>query len=177
VVSADFNGDGFADVIALSTVRPPVSAVRPTSRRICRPPLAYSQLRLLRQMASIPCIWPAPTSMATGYWTWSLPASMTAQLDVFFNNKTSPGTFNPAVTLSSPGASQVAIADMNGDGLPDLVSADFKRVRCSCRPLLGPSLRPSAFIAAAPIGSRWGISNGDGAPDVATHRQRRCQGF
>jgi len=44
---------------------------------------------------------------------------------VFFNDKNSPGTLNTPLVLSSPGASQVAIGDMNNDGLLDLVSADY----------------------------------------------------
>jgi VCBS repeat protein len=87
-------------------------------------------------------------------------------LGVFFNNKTSPGSFNPALVLNSPGASQVAIADMNGDGLPDLVSADFN---------VSMFVQTSPGTFAAPIGlysggANWvalGDLNGDGAADVA----------
>ena len=87
-------------------------------------------------------------------------------LSVFFNDKTSPGTFSSPLVLNSPGASQVAIADVNGDGMPDLISADFNVS-------LFVQTSPGAF--AAPIalysgGANWvavGDLNGDGAPDVA----------
>ena len=87
-------------------------------------------------------------------------------LGVFFNNKSSPGSFNPALVLNSPGASQLAIADMNGDGLPDLVSADFN---------VSLFVQTSPGTFAAPIslysgGANWvalGDLNGDGAADVA----------
>ncbi len=77
-----------------------------------------------------------------------------------------PGSFNPALVLNSPGASQVAIADMNGDGLPDLVSADFN---------VSLFVQTSPGTFAAPIGlyaggANWvalGDLNGDGAADVA----------
>jgi FG-GAP-like repeat/FG-GAP repeat len=87
-------------------------------------------------------------------------------LNVFFNNKATPGTFNPGVALNSPGASQVAIWDMNGDGLPDLVAADYN---------VSLFVQSSAGSFAAPIslysgGANWvalGDLNGDGAADVA----------
>ena len=166
VVSADFNGDGFADVIALSTVRPPVSA---------------SPSNIEAYLSTAAGVFAAPVATADGFNPLYLASAdlngdglldvVSASfddgaLDVFFNNKTSPGTFNPAVTLSSPGASQVAIADMNGDGLPDLVSADFN---------VSLFVQTSAGTFAAPIslysgGANWvalGDLNGDGAPDVA----------
>jgi len=45
-------------------------------------------------------------------------------LSVFLNNPKSPGQFNSPIVLTSPGASQLAIADVNGDGLNDLVITD-----------------------------------------------------
>ncbi len=166
VVSADFNGDGFADVIALSTVRPPVSN-NPSNIK------AY--------LTTAAGVFAAPVSSADGIDPLYLAAAdlngdglldvVSASFDdgalnVFFNNKGSPGTFNPAVSLNSPGASQVAIADMNGDGLPDLVSADFN---------VSLFVQTSAGTFAPPIslysgGANWvalGDLNGDGAPDVA----------
>src|SRR6202035_5482949 len=80
--------------------------------------------------------------------------------------KLQPGTFNTPLVLASPGASQVAIADMNGDGLADIVSADFN---------VSLFLQTSPGTFAAPIslyssGANWvalGDLNGDGSPDVA----------
>jgi hypothetical protein len=70
------------------------------------------------------------------------------------------------LVLSSPGASQVAIADMNGDGLPDLISADYN---------VSLFLQTSPATFANPItlysgGANWvavGDLNDDGVPDVA----------
>jgi hypothetical protein len=85
---------------------------------------------------------------------------------VFFNSGSSPGTFSTPLVLDSPGASQVAIADVNGDGLPDLISADFN---------VSLFIQSSPGSFAAPIslysgGANWvavGDLNHDGSPDVA----------
>jgi len=166
VVSADFNGDGFADVVALSTVLPPVSS---------------SPSNIQAYLSSAAGVFAPPVATADGFKSLYLAgADLNADglldlvsasfddgtLNVFFNSKTNPGTFNPAVALDSPGASQVAIADMNGDGLPDLVSADFN---------VSLFVQTSAGTFAAPItlysgGANWvalGDLNGDGAADVA----------
>jgi len=166
VVSADFNGDGFADVVALSTILPPVSA---------------SPSNIQAYLSSAAGVFAPPVATADGFKALYLAsADLNADglldlvsasfddgaLNVFFNSKTNPGTFNPAVALDSPGASQVAIADMNGDGLPDLVSADFN---------VSLFVQTSAGTFAAPIslysgGANWvalGDLNGDGAADVA----------
>jgi hypothetical protein len=166
VVSADFNGDGFADVVALSTVLPPLSA---------------SPSNIKAYLSTAAGVFSAPVATADGFKPLYLAAAdlngdglmdlVSASFDdgalnVFFNNKTSPGTFNPAVALNSPGASQVAVADMNGDGLPDLVSADFN---------VSLFVQTSAGTFAAPIslysaGANWvalGDLNGDGATDIA----------
>ena len=166
VVSADFNGDGFADVVALSTVQPSVSQ-------------APSNIKAYLSTAA--GAFAAPVSTPDGFNPLYLASAdlngdglmdvVTASFDdgalgVFFNNKTSAGSFNPALVLNSPGASQVAIADMNGDGLPDLVSADFN---------VSLFVQTSPGTFAAPIGlyaggANWvalGDLNGDGAADVA----------
>jgi FG-GAP-like repeat len=166
VVAADFTGAGFSDVVALSSIIPPV---------------APNSSNLKTYLATAAGVYAAPTLTADGNNPLYLASAdingdgfmdvVSASyndgvLAVFFNDKASPGTFNTPLLLTSPGASQVAIADMNGDGMPDLISADFN---------VSLFIQTSPGTFAAPIslysgGANWvavGDLNGDGAPDVA----------
>src|SRR5580692_8563893 len=161
VVSADFNGDGFADVVALSSI--PGSSYLKT------------YLSTAAGAYAAPTVTPDgnnPLYVATadlngdGFKDLVTASYDDGTLNVFFNDKASPGTFNTPLVLSSPGASQVAIADMNGDGMPDLISADFN---------VSLFVQTSPGVFAAPIslysgGANWvavGDLNGDGMPDIA----------
>jgi hypothetical protein len=87
-------------------------------------------------------------------------------LTVFYNSTQAPGTFGAPVILSSPGTSQVAIGDMNNDGLQDLVSADFN-VSLFVQTAPGTFASP---VSLYPGGANWvavGDLNNDGIPDVA----------
>jgi hypothetical protein len=166
VVTGNFNGNGFASVVAMSAIQP-------------NPAAGYDNLKVYLSTgagAFAPPVFVAdgvgPLYLASADLNGDgLPDVVSASADdgtlsVFFNDKNSPGTLNTPLLLPSPGASQVAIGDMNHDGLPDLVSADY-----------GVSLfvQTSPGTFAAPIslysgGANWvavGDLNGDGAADVA----------
>ena len=87
-------------------------------------------------------------------------------LTVFYNSTQVPGTFGAPVILASPGVSQVAIGDMNDDGLQDLVSADFN-VSLFVQTAPGTFASP---VSLYPGGANWvavGDLNDDGIPDIA----------
>jgi hypothetical protein len=166
VVSADFNGDGFSDVVALSTVVPPAFVGASNIKTYLASGAGMYGAFVLTPDGDNPLFIASADLNGDGFADVVTASYADGALDVFFNNKTNPGSFNPALVLNSPGASQVAIADMNGDGLPDLVSADF-----------GVSLfvQTSPGTFASPIslysgGANWvalGDLNDDGAADVA----------
>jgi FG-GAP-like repeat len=107
-------------------------------------------------------------------------------LAVFFETSPTSGTYGAATTITLPAGSQpndVQIADLNGDGLPDLIVADNSG---SVAYLLQNPANPGTFQAAVSLpisnpaivaeGSAFetrGISvavgdlNGDGFPDIA----------
>jgi len=166
VVTADFNGAGIPDVVALSSQSPPFGQ-NPSNLKV--------------YLATSAGVYGSPTYVPDGNVPlWLATADLngdglsdvvTASYDdgalaVFLNDKLSPGTFNTPLVLPSPGASQVAIADVNGDGLPDLISADFN---------VSLFLQSSPGTFAAPIslypgGANWVVAgdlNHDGANDIA----------
>jgi hypothetical protein len=166
VVSADFNGDGFADVVALNTVQPPVSSIASNIEAYLTTAAGVFAAPVATPDGFNPLYIANADINADGLMDVVTASYADGALDVFFNNKSTPGSFNPALVLNSPGASQVAIADMNGDGMLDLVSADFN---------VSLFLQTSPGTFAAPIslypgGANWvalGDLNGDGAADVA----------
>jgi hypothetical protein len=166
VAVADFTGDGLADVVELSTVQPITAPNSSNFKAYLSTGAGAFAAPKLTGAGTDPLFIVAADLNGDGFKDLVTASYDDGALAVFFNNKSSPGTFNPPLVLPSPGASQVAVADMTGDGLPDLIAADF-----------GVSLfvQTSAGTFAAPIGlyaggANWvavGDLNGDGAPDVA----------
>jgi hypothetical protein len=165
VVAADFNGDGFPDVVALSSIHPPAAPGSNLKAYLSTAAGAFAAPALTADGFN-PLFIAAADLNGDGVMDVVSASYDDGALAVFFNDKASPGTFNSPLVLNSPGASQVAIADMNADGLPDLISADFNVS-------LFVQTSPGTFAAPIPLysgGANWvavGDLNGDGAPDVA----------
>ena len=166
VVAGDFNADGHTDVVQISSVQNGLE-----------PDPAY----LKSYLSTAAGVFAAPTLTFDGDDPLFLASAdlnsdgladvvsasvENGALGVFYNNSLSPGAFNTPLVLPSAGASQLAIGDMNGDGMPDLVAADFNVS-------LFLQSSPGSYAAAVglyPGGANWvavGDLNGDGSADVA----------
>jgi len=166
VVSADFNGDGFADVVAVSSVHPQIAGGSSNLKAYLSTAAGAFAPPTLTAAGADPLYLASADLNGDGFMDLVSASYEDGALRVFFNDKATPGVFNSPLVLASPGASQVAIADMNADGLPDLISADFN-VSLFVQTSPGTFAAPLALYSG---GANWvavGDLNGDGAADIA----------
>ena len=167
IAVADFNGDGLADVVASYST----GANNP------------GNLELYLHDTAGGANYQAPVATADSvYWSLVFAGDVngdglpdivssnqwTGVVSVFLNEPGHPGTFALPARLPTRGAANVAIADMDGDGVADLVVADSQTSL-----ILQNAGSPGSFaapVALYPAGAAWvavGDLNGDGLPDVA----------
>jgi FG-GAP-like repeat len=166
VAAADLTRDGSADVVQLSTVYPIQTPNSSNLKTYLSTGASAFAAPTLTTAGTDPLYVVAADVNLDGFADLVTASYDDGTISVFLNNAASPGSFSSPIILPSPGASQLAIADMTGDGLPDIVSADFT---------VSLFVQTSAGVFAAPVklysgGANWvavGDLNGDGAPDVA----------
>jgi FG-GAP-like repeat len=170
VAAADFNGDGLADVLDGRTLHQPSS------------PFESGSLHRYLHNTGAGTGYGAPTVTAAGIEPLYLASAdingdglsdvVSSSIDdgklfVYLNQLATPGTFAAPVQLVSAGTSQVAIGDLNGDGHPDLVSADYGvNIFVQDTAALGTFLAPASLSSG---GASWvaiGDLNQDGMPDL-----------
>ena len=177
VVSADINGDGLPDLVFAD--------------------MSGNAIVML-QSTSTPGQFETPLNLATGGQTASVAIAdvngdgkpdivatvfdsngNNGQVLVFLQSATTPGTF--AAPVSYPAGAQpeaVRIADVNGDGLPDLIVANHGpgtdgTGTAGVSVLLQNSATAGTFLAPVTYSTPWGPVdvavgdvNGDGKPDL-----------
>jgi hypothetical protein len=100
-------------------------------------------------------------------------------ISVLLNQAASPGTFGAAALYSSGanGPNGVVVRDMNGDGRPDIISANYAGgTGSTVSVLLNSATTPGTFLGGTayssggngPVQVALGDLNGDGKPDIAT---------
>lgn len=168
LITADLNTDGRLDVVSASTLYTPGAP--------------YEAGTLSTWLHNTSSTFATPTSYSAGFKPLFLasgdlnsdgfPDIVSASYDdaalfVYFNSASTPGALSTPLSLPSQGASQVVVADLNGDGRADIVSADF-----GVSIFIQSATTPGTFqtpLSLSTGGANWvavGDLNHDGAPDI-----------
>jgi hypothetical protein len=166
LVAGNFTGNGYTSVIATSTIPNNPGKNAGNLKEYLSTGVGAFATPVTISDGNDPLYLASANLTGNGLLDIVSASAVDGTLSVFLASTTSPGSFATPIVLNSPGASQVAIGDMTGSGLPDLVSADFN---------VSLFVQTSAGVFASPVslyskGANWvavGDLNGDGIPDVA----------
>jgi hypothetical protein len=178
IVVADVNGDGIPDLLVATTLDQG-NATNPGFASVILQTSAHN----FQSGVHYGTTGTNPSSIAASDLTGSGSLDLvvanyaTGSVSVFMHDPASAGHYLSAVDVRTGGApNEVQIADVNGDGRPDLVLADLSNSGNAILVLQDPA-NPGHFLAPITLGIGGptasvavGDVNGDGKPDiVAAH--------
>jgi ankyrin repeat protein len=165
IAATDLNGDGFPDIIVSNSGNQTLSVLLNNGDGTFATAVPYPVGNLPLSVAVADLNGDAALDLVT-------VNSADDTVSVLLGNGT--GTFAPAVTYAIPtssGAQFVAIADVTGDGIPDIIVADTKKNLVSVLPGTGDGtfgLAINYSTGLGPVSIAVGDFNGDMKLDLAT---------
>ena len=163
VAVADLNGDGRPDLVTTNADGNSVSVLLGNGDGTFQPQQTFA-------VGRSPRTWWWPTSTATACPTWSSPTTTTTPSACCWATATAPSSRRSVFAVGTRPYS-LAVADLNGDGKPDLIVANAADDTVSV--LLGNgdgTFQPQQTFAAGrqPFSVAVADVNGDGIPDIVT---------
>ena len=172
IATADLNHDGHIDVVAVNPAHDTIDVfLNRGDGTLSTPPIQYVQ-NDARWVAIADFNGDGIPDLAV-----TSPNNIDGRNEVHFYYGVGNGAFNtpPVTVFTGRPAIQVNAADVNGDGLPDLILTNHSRVSVMIN-LGAGKFAPAVFYPAGPDVARSvivGDFNKDGAPDVAVVRNDR----
>jgi hypothetical protein len=182
VAVGDLNGDGAPDIVAAvydssgNNGAVMIFYQNPNQRGTFQAPVSFPAGAQPQSVKIAPVSGNGPPDIIVADFGPGSDGMGTAGVSVLMHDPSHPGSFLAPVTYTTPGSSiDVAVGDLNGDQLPDIVVANLAPSGTgSVSVLLQDPAHPGAFLAASnydalsqPLSVTIADLNGDGLPDIA----------